>query len=78
MSDETEPSGRGLLIAYRTCALFAFALAIFSWWGLMTTAGSRVFDEMSGMIPFAAGMLSIVMALISLLLYFLRRPAIRK
>ncbi|HVG46260.1 MAG TPA: hypothetical protein VM890_16065 [Longimicrobium sp.] len=32
-------------------------LAAFGWWGQETAAGLRRFDEMAGIIPFAAGVL---------------------
>lgn len=40
------------------CFVLAVLLAGFAWWGLRTESGSRSFDEMAGMIPFAAGVLS--------------------
>ena len=42
--------------------LAAGVLAGFCYYGLFTTAGSRAFDEMSGMIPFLAGCLAVVLA----------------
>nr|WP_314074188.1 hypothetical protein [uncultured Roseococcus sp.] len=45
------------------CLFLAAALGAFAWWGLLTTEGSRRFDEMDGMIPFAAGVLSALLAL---------------
>ena len=45
-------------------ALLAIGLAVFCWWGLFTSAGRRAFDEMAGMIPWFAGVLAAVAALV--------------
>jgi hypothetical protein len=45
------------------CLILAAALAGFAWWGLFTAGGNRSFDEMDGMIPFAAGVLGALLAI---------------
>jgi hypothetical protein len=45
------------------CLVLAVLLAGFAWWGMFTTGGNRTFDEMDGMIPFAAGVLSALLAI---------------
>lgn len=51
--------------------LVAGVLAIFCYLGMFTTAGSRAFDEMDGMIPFFAGCLAVLMAGVALILWCL-------
>lgn len=56
--------------------ILAFALAAFGCWGLYTDAGRNRFDEMSGMIPFFALVLAVVLTLITgilFLIYILRK-----
>jgi hypothetical protein len=45
------------------CLVLAALLAGFAWWGLRTEGGQRSFDEMDGMIPFAAGVLSALLTI---------------
>lgn len=51
-------------------ALVAVAGIAFGWWGLETSSGRRHFDEMAGMIPFFAGVGSIVLLLVAAILYY--------
>jgi hypothetical protein len=39
-------------------------LMLFGWWGVYTAAGRRAFDEMAGMVPFGAGALGALLAVI--------------
>jgi len=41
----------------RVLALAGTLLSAFGWWGLEIAAGRHRFDEMAGMVPFAAGVL---------------------
>jgi 4-hydroxybenzoate polyprenyltransferase len=45
-----------LLVLAAVCGLFAY-------WGMFTTNGSHVFDEMSGMIPFFVGLAGVPLLL---------------
>lgn len=77
----------GLLIAvfmYSAAAnvmnIFAIILAvismggmIFGWWGLVTVSGQSHFDEMAGMIPFFAGISSVIALPISGVIYYFAR-----
>lgn len=47
---------------------FALALGceVFAYWGLNTVAGQKAFDEMAGMIPFAAGVVGFLFAFVAL------------
>ena len=51
----------------RYSALILFVLAMtceaFAYWGLSTAAGRHAFDEMAGMIPFAASLIGALLAL---------------
>ena len=56
--------------------LFAIVLAllsltgmIFGWWGVETVSGRRHFDEMAGIIPFVTGIASLILLLVSAVLY---------
>ncbi|CAN5315348.1 hypothetical protein BH10PSE13_BH10PSE13_14640 [soil metagenome] len=54
----------------------ALALAVFAAWGLHSETGRHAFDEMAGMIPFAAALLSSLLFALLLLDWawrFLRR-----
>ena len=44
-------------------AVAAIACEIFAYWGLNTVAGRHAFYEMAGMIPMAAGVLGLPLAL---------------
>lgn len=39
----------------------AVPLGIFAWWGQYTPAGRRAFDEMDGLYPLAAGVLTLLL-----------------
>jgi hypothetical protein len=43
----------------------AIACEAFAYWGLETVAGRQAFDEMAGMIPFAAAVLGALFCLVS-------------
>lgn len=49
-------------IASVACIILASALAVFGCWGLGTQGGRHTFDEMAGMIPFAALLLGAALA----------------
>jgi len=51
-------------------ALVAVAGMAFGWWGLETVSGRRHFDEMAGMIPFFAGVGSVILLLLAVILYY--------
>jgi hypothetical protein len=51
--------------------LTAGALEAFCYWGLFTTGGRHRFDEMSGMIPFFAGVLGCISAVAAAVVYFI-------
>ena len=51
-------------------ALVAVAGMAFGWWGLETVSGRRHFDEMAGMIPFFAGVGSVILLLLAAILYY--------
>lgn len=51
------------------CGLACLA---FAWWGLETVAGRRSFDEMDGIIPFAAAALGVALLIAALFLIGLR------
>ena len=57
-------------LAYPLC-IAAFGCAAFSYWGLNTVAGRRAFDEMAGIIPLAAGVLSAPLLLLAVFLWWL-------
>lgn len=52
-------------LAYISFAL-AFGCEVFAYWGLSTVGGRRVFDEMAGIIPFAAGAVGFLFAFLAL------------
>jgi hypothetical protein len=58
----------------RSAAWVLFALAIaceaFAYWGLSTVAGQQAFDEMAGMIPFAAAVLGALLCVVSALAWW--------
>ncbi|WP_426956271.1 hypothetical protein [Muricoccus radiodurans] len=45
----------------------------FAYWGLETAAGRQHFDEMAGIIPFAAALASVLLALLAALAAWLGR-----
>ena len=51
-------------------AIGAIACMSFSWWGLNTAAGRAAYDEMDGIIPFAAGPLGLVLGLVALVVWW--------
>jgi hypothetical protein len=51
--------------------LTAAALGVLSYWGTSTPAGRHQFDEMSGIIPFFAGIVAIVIALAGAVVSFI-------
>lgn len=59
---------RTLAVASTVLALLGVTLGVFGWWGLYTTAGSRHFDEMAGLIPFFAGIAGAITLLAATLL----------
>ena len=52
-------------VATLACLLLAFLLALFAYWGINTPGGQHAFDEMAGMIPFGAGLLSGALVLVA-------------
>jgi hypothetical protein len=60
-----------------TLAVLTMVCELFAWWGLHTTAGTRHFDEMAGIIPLAAGALGAVLACGALGAWWLSRPRAR-
>lgn len=40
----------------------SFMLGAFACWGILTSDGRRAFDEMAGMLPYAAGLPSLIVA----------------
>ena len=52
-----------LLVIGIACELFAF-------WGLETHAGRRAFDEMAGMIPFAAAPLGLLFVAAAIVIWW--------
>ncbi|TCH96807.1 hypothetical protein EJV46_19740 [Roseococcus sp. SYP-B2431] len=52
-----------MLRAALICLFLSVLLGSFAWWGLFTAAGNQAFDEMDGMIPFAAGVLGAFLAI---------------
>ena len=54
-------------------AVVAVLLATFAWWGVHTSAGRQRFDEMAGMIPFGAAVLAALLAVASLVLWWVSR-----
>ncbi len=43
------------------CLLMAAPLGVFSWLGIYTADGRHVFDEMAGVVPFAAGVAGVLL-----------------
>ena len=50
-------------------ALLSLAGMVFGWWGVETVSGRRQFDEMAGIIPFVTGIASIILLMVSAVLY---------
>jgi hypothetical protein len=53
----------------------AAALAGFAYWGIFTVTGRRAYDEMAGVIPYSAGLLSALLAAGAVLIFWLSRHA---
>ncbi len=51
--------------------LAAAALGTFFYWGVFTLAGHHRFDEMAGIIPYAAGLLAFILALVAAVLFLI-------
>lgn len=47
------------------CLLLAVPLGAFSWWGGSTADGRHAFDEMAGIVPFAAGVAAVLLLVVS-------------
>jgi len=53
--------------------VLSLAGMVFAWWGLETVSGRRHFDEMAGMIPFFAGIGSLILLVVAAVLYYFSR-----
>lgn len=75
------PFSSGVQKIMRSAAFVLLALAIaceaFAWWGLGTVPGRQAFDEMAGMIPYAAAALGALFALASAFAWWRSRCATR-
>jgi hypothetical protein len=64
-----------MAVALRTVAAIfgaaAIPLAIFCYWGLFTAGGMHAYDEMDGYIPFFAGVLATILAVMAVLGWWL-------
>ena len=60
------------------CLALAVCLAALAGWGLFSAAGQRAYDEMAGIIPFAAGALSPVLLLAAIVAGWRARRAARR
>jgi len=60
-----------LRVAASLTLAFAAVLGVFSWWGLFTSSGGRVFDEMDGMYPFLAGCVSALIAVAAIVMFWI-------
>jgi hypothetical protein len=56
-------------------AALALACESFAYWGLSTASGRRAFDEMAGMIPVAAGVTGILLAVAASIVWWRGRQA---
>ena len=63
-------------VAQFAFAVLALACEAFAYWGLTTTSGRRAFDEMAGMIPFAAGCAGVLFAVFALVAWWRARRAL--
>ena len=70
-----DEQGRSARVPVLAAVLFAAAivLASFSYWGINTAAGRQAFDEMAGIIPYSAGLLSVILAALASLSWWLGR-----
>lgn len=53
--------------------VLGLACVAFGWWGVNTRAGSRMFEEMAGMIPFFVGVFGGLLVVVGAGLYVWRR-----
>jgi hypothetical protein len=60
-------------IAAIVLLLLAVACEVFAYWGINTVAGRRAFDEMAGIIPFAAGVFGGLLAACAVLAWWYAR-----
>ena len=65
---------RALTIVFAVASL---ACEAFGYWGLFTEGGAKHFDEMAGMVPFAAMVLGVMFALGALIAWYLNGRARR-
>jgi len=65
----------------RMTSILCFAastfLLVFGMWGIFSTSGQRAFDEMAGIVPFAAVLLSPILAIVALVAWWFARRAER-
>ncbi|MEP6881815.1 MAG: hypothetical protein ABI866_07475 [Dokdonella sp.] len=54
----------------RILAFLSVASALFAIWGVGTRSGQHAFDEMAGMLPLAAGICSMLLAIGALLAWW--------
>jgi uncharacterized protein (DUF697 family) len=60
-------------IAVIVLLILAVACEVFAYWGMNTVAGRRAFDEMAGIIPFAAGVFGGLLAACAVLAWWYAR-----
>lgn len=59
------------------CFAASILLLVFGVWGIFSTPGQHAFDEMAGIVPFAAVLLSPVLAIVALTAWWFARRAER-
>jgi len=59
------------------CFATSILLLVFGAWGIFSTSGQHAFDEMAGIVPFAAIVLSPVLAIVALIAWWFARRAER-
>ena len=59
------------------CFAASILLLVFGAWGIFSTSGQHAFDEMAGIVPFAAVLLSPILAIVALIAWWLPRRAER-
>ena len=57
--------------------ILALPLAAFGWWGTQTQAGHSAYDEMAGIVPFAAEALSALLLIVSAICAWVARRRAR-
>ena len=62
-------------IAAAILIVLAIACEAFGYWGLNTVDGQHAYDEMAGIVPFAAAVLGWILAVIAMVLLWLKRRA---